>query len=175
MVGHFVSVQSQDLHPGVGQRSHLSAEAGHVELCDEWMGNRLCKNIYRPHFISRDPLFNQIRAICLSLSCQIIVDTNPVLRALIPHHITCAQHVYMLKVNHFTSLYFSFTCSLWVSPFFSETLHLPLDLLQVLWWKQRQMKTTFPPLLSHLVSVVERLSAQTRGFGTETGLWLWDR
>lgn len=39
-VGHFVSVQSKDLHPGVGQRSHLSAETGHVELCGEQMGNR---------------------------------------------------------------------------------------------------------------------------------------
>lgn len=32
LVGHLVSIQSQDLHPRVGQRSNLSAETSQVEL-----------------------------------------------------------------------------------------------------------------------------------------------
>lgn len=40
VVGQFVSVQSEDFDPGVGHRSHFSAEARHVDLCDKQTTNR---------------------------------------------------------------------------------------------------------------------------------------
>lgn len=85
MVGHLVSIQSEDLHPGVGQRSHLSAETSHVERCGEQTENR------QNFFIMRDSLFTRVTAFCLLLSCQNTVNTKPVQRALISHHVPCAH------------------------------------------------------------------------------------
>lgn len=35
VVYQLVSIQTKDFHPGVGERPHLSAETGHVELCEK--------------------------------------------------------------------------------------------------------------------------------------------